>query len=308
MTEILSALAPVFLLILIGFVLRKKEVIPLAYWAPAEKLTYYLFFPALLVANGARADLTGIAVGPMAAVLVGGVLLVAALAVLAKGRLGLDGPAFTSVFQGSFRPNVYVGIAAASALFGEPGLTLFSVSIVILVPTVNLISVLALVRYGTAAGGRRGWRRAVVPVITNPLILACLAGALLNAAGLGLPPVVGPLLDVLGRAALPVGLMAVGAGLSLAALRAAGRLVAVTTVLKLGALPLFTLILSRAFGLDDLTAAVCLIYAALPCSASSYVLARQMGGDEKLIAGVITATTLAAVVTLPVWAIALGGR
>ncbi len=306
MIQILSALAPVFLLILIGFGLRKTGLIALAYWTPAEKLTYYVFFPALLIANGARADLGGIEVGPMAAVLIGGVGLVALAAVALKGPLGLAGPTFTSLFQGSFRPNVYVGVAAVSALYGEAGLTLISVAIVILVPTVNLISVLALARHGAGNAGRRGWRRAVVQVISNPLIIACLVGALLNAAGLGLPPVVAPLLDILGRAALPVGLMAVGAGLSWAALRAAGRLVALTTVLKLGVLPLVTLALGRLLGLDGLTATVCLIYAALPGSASSYVLARQMGGDEKLIAGIITATTVAAAATMPLWVTVAG--
>ena len=47
-------------------------------------------------------------------------------------------------------------------------------------------------------------------------------------------------------------------------------------------------------------AAVAVLYNGLPTSASSYVLARQMGGDGKLMAGIITATTLAAALTLPV--------
>ena len=95
--------------------------------------------------------------------------------------------------------------------------------------------------------------------------------------------------------------MAVGAGLDLAAARDHGRFVAMTTAIKLGALPLATLILCAVFGVDGLAATVSVMYASLPGSATSYVMARQMGGDSTLMAGIITATTIAAMAALPAW-------
>jgi predicted permease len=300
MTAIVLSLAPVFLLIVAGSVMKRAQWLPEAFWPAAEKLTYYVLFPALLVENTAKAALGNIAIGPMAAALILPILAVAGLVLLARPLIGTDGPSFTSVFQGSMRPNTYVGIAGAFAMFGEPGLTLTALAIVCCVPTVNVLGVAALIRFAPPAGGPRpGWRAVVLPVLRNPLIVAPFIGALLNASGVGSPPVIGPFLDILGKAALPVGLMAVGAGLNFAAVRPAGRLVAAASALKLLALPALTFAAGRLFGLDALALSVAVLYAALPVSASSYVLARQMGGNAPLMAGIITATTIAAALTLP---------
>lgn len=306
MTDILSALAPVFLLIGLGFALKRLKMVPDAFWAPAERLTFYLFFPALLVGNIAGAGTIGAEALPMAAALVIGVVFVAGMVSLLRPRLGLDGPGFTSVFQGSFRPNTYVGIAAAYALFGEAGLALMAIAVVAVVPLVNLLAVFALVRHGAPAGPAFRWRQAIGPAATNPIILACLLGVGLNLGDVGLPRLLAPFLDILGSAALPVGLMAVGAGLEFAAAREHARTVAMTTMVKLGVLPLATLILCAAFGVSGQAATVSVMYASLPGSATSYVMARQMGGDSTLMAGIITATTIGAMAALPAWVLAVG--
>lgn len=299
MTTIVLSLIPVFLLIVAGYVFKRTGWMPDAFWPAAERMTYFVFFPALLVQNTAKAHLAGIAIGPMAAALIGPLLLVSAVAVLLRPWLSADGPSFTSAFQGNIRPNTYLGIAGAAALYGDAGLTLTALAIVCCVPTVNLLSVAALLRFAPPASARSGWRTLAGTVLRNPLIVAPLIGAGLNASGIGSPPVIGPFLDILGRAALPVGLMAVGAGLDLAAVRPAGRLVAVTALVKLLVLPALTFAAGQLLGLGPLALAVAVLYATLPVSASSYVLARQMGGNAQLMAGIITATTLAAALTMP---------
>lgn len=304
MSEILGALVPVFVVILLGYLFRRFGIIADTFWEPAERATFYLFFPALLVANAAKADLGGLQVWPMLSALVGGILLVVGSTWFLRRPLGLDGPKFTSLIQGSVRPNVYVGVAAAVALYGDAGLTAVSLCVAVAVPLVNFISVVALIRYASPAGRPRGWRHVIVPVAQNPLIVACLLGLALNVTGIGLPPLIGPTLEILGRASLPVALLAVGAGLDLAAVRLAGRTVAVATALKLVALPVVTVVLCALIGVDDVAAAVAVLYATLPGSASAYVMARQMGGDAPIMAGVITATTLAAIVTMPLALIA----
>ena len=123
-----------------------------------------------------------------------------------------------SLLQGAIRPNTYVGLAAAYALFGNAGLTLAAAAIVAVIPLVNFISIIALLRWSGAMTRderlkKTGWGAAIVASLKNPIIVACVLGALLNFTGFGLPPVIGPILDILGSAALPLGLMAVGAGL-----------------------------------------------------------------------------------------------
>jgi len=306
MFDIVLSLAPIFALIMLGYALKHLAWVPEEFWVSAERMTYYIFFPALLISNTAKADLAGVDIGTLALALIIPLFFVSAASVLTRGLAKTDGPSFTSVFQGNIRPNTYVGIAAAFALFGDPGLTLTAVAIVLCVPTVNVFSVIALVRYASPPGTSFKLKQTVLPVLRNPLIIASLVGAAWNAGGIGSPPVVGPLLEILGRAALPVGLMAVGAGLDIAAVRPVGRLVVLAVTTKLAVLPALTFLTCWFFGVDALATGVCVSYAALPTSISSYVLARQMGGNAELMAGIVTATTLVAMATIPI-AIALLG-
>lgn len=306
MIHILGALTPVFAVILLGYLFKTWRFVPDAFWAAAERITFYVFFPSLLVVTTARAEITDLQVLPMVGALLGGILIVVALTFWLRLPLRLDGPSFTSLIQGSVRPNVYVGLAAAVALFGNDGLTLISLCVAAAVPLVNAISVIAMIRYASPDGNPVGWRSMIWPIAKNPMILACGTGLVLNGTGVGLPPFLGPLLEILGRASLPVGLLAVGAGLKLNAMRAAGRMVAATSGIKLLLLPILTFALSQWFGLDGLTATVPVLYASLPGSASAYVMARQMGGNTLIMAGSITLTTIAAAATIPLVLMALG--
>jgi malonate transporter len=197
-----------------------------------------------------------------------------------------------------------VGLAVAAGAHGRPGVSLAAICVAATVPLVNLLSVAVLSRYAAPSAARA--RAVAVAVATNPLILACALGILLNVSGLGLPPVLESLLAALGSAALPLGLMAVGAGLDLGAARSAGARVATAAASKLLLLPGLTAAALFAFGIGGTAYGVALLYASLPCSASAYVLARQLGGDAALMASIITVETLAAILTMPLVLTLLG--
>jgi hypothetical protein len=301
--SIIAGLAPVFAVILLGYVLRRRQALPDAFWPSAEQLTFYVFFPALLVTSTARARLADPALAGMVAAIVTAIVAVVAVVCLLRRSLRLDGPTFTSAVQSAIRPNVYVAIATAAALYGSDGLTTISLGIAAVVPLVNAVSVVVLVRHGgegSGAGRGIGAGSVARQVVRNPLIVACGVGIALNAAGLGLPPLIQPLLEILGRAALPLGLLAVGAGLDPAAIRGSGRVVAAAAVLKLLVLPALTMAICRLFAVEGLPAAAAVLLASLPVSASAYVMARQMGGNAPVMAATISVTTIAAVVTMPI--------
>ncbi len=299
MIAIFSALIPVFLMIALGYILKNRALISDSFWVPAEKITFYIFFPALLLINTAKADFGDIPVTPVILASASGVLIISGLTLWMRPRLGVDGPAFTSIFQGTIRPNVYLGIAAAVALYGSAGLTLISVCVAVMVPLVNVLSIIVLVRHASKSAKTPGWSQTLGPFARNPLILACGAGIILNVTGIGEPPLISPFLEILGCGALPIGLLAVGSGLDFTAMAQAGKTVALTTATKIIALPVVTFVTCHLFGVSDLSLTITVLYAALPISATSYVLARQMGGDTALLAGTITATTVAAMITMP---------
>ncbi|HSO41684.1 MAG TPA: AEC family transporter [Rhodospirillales bacterium] len=305
MSGTIAALFPVFAVIVLGYGLRRGRFVEDGFWAAAERITFYVFFPALLVSSTAKASLAGLDVGAIALALLGAIGLVLAIARALHGPLHLNGPAYSSLIQSAIRPNVYVAFSAAAALFGRDGLTAISLCIAVVVPAVNVISVYVLVRHGagpdTGTAAAAKWRRVVAGVAANPLVLACGAGFALNLTGIGLPPLVGPLLEILGQSSLAVGLLAVGAGLDLNALRQAGPGVAAASLLKLVVLPMTTWLLAFALDIEGIVLAAVVTTAAVPVSATAYVMARQMGGDAPVMAGAITATTLGAAITMPLF-------
>ena len=291
-----GALAPVFILIALGWLLRTRGFPGDQFWPAAERLVYFVLFPALLFLTTAAADLGALALLPLAGALIAAIGATVALTLALRPWLKIADAAFTSVLQGGIRCNTYVGLAAGSALFGELGLTIMGLVVFVVVTTVNVVSVVALIHYGRRAAGPRD---VLASVLRNPLIVACVLGFAGNALGAELPAVAYETLDVLARASLALGLLCVGAGLELAHLGRARLAAFATAALKLLVFPGATALACRVFGIDALSTAVAVLFTAAPISASSYVLARQLGGDAPMIAGLITMTTIAAVATMP---------
>lgn len=299
---VIAVILPVFLLIFLGFGLKRSGFLGEAFWEAAERLTYFLLLPALLLSTLAEAEFAGLGAGPMVLVIMAALLVMAMVLLALRPRLAPNGAAFTSVAQGSLRGNTYIGLAVAVGLFGARGLDAAAVAVAATVPLVNVLSVAALTRFAGAQPDFAGMLRAMA---RNPLILACAIGLLLNLSGLGLPGVIDEMLVLLGRGALPLGLLAVGAGLNVAAMRKTGRSLAAGLTLRLAALPLLTALGCWIVGLSGMAAAVAVLFNALPTATSSYILARHLGGDAQLMAGLITAQTGLAMLTLPLWLILL---
>ena len=299
MSVVVSALAPIFLVILAGVLFRRTLIPEDAHWIGLERLTYYVLFPALLIETLAKARL-GATVGLAGlvlflTVLIGGAILVAARQPLSR-LCNLDGPAFTSLFQAATRWNTLVALSLAGTLLGEVGVTVVAVAAIAMIPPLNVMSVAVLARY---AGARTDWRGMVEPLATNPFIWSVVIGILINLSGLTLPEVIMSFANILGRAALGAGLLLVGAGLRLETLVRPHRATWLSAFWKLVLVPALAAVLSVIAGVGGGALLATLICAGVPTAPNGYVLARQMGGDAPLLAQMITLHTVLAVFTLP---------
>jgi predicted permease len=290
-------LVPDFLLILCGFALCRWTALNRPLWDGVERLVYHVLFPVLLFTAiaGSRLEpraMAGLA-GSGLAVVGLGIGLAYALALLP----GVDRRLHASGAQTAFRFNSYVALALAERLAGTPGLAWTALLIALCVPLCNVAAVLPLARHGGAAAGRE--------ILRNPLILSTLGGLAFNLAGLQLPGVLQATLSRIGSAALPLGLMAVGAGLTLGALREGPWLAAALLAIRHLLLPAFAIALVLALGLPAAQQAVVVAFAALPTASSAYVLAARMGGHGGFTAGLVTVSTLLGMASLPLALLAL---
>ena len=287
----LLILLPDFALIALGYLVCRHTALNRSVWDGAERLVYYLLFPVLLFNAIMRYPITLSAV-----VQVGGV----GLAVVATGIVlayalrrvpGVDPLLHASGAQTAFRFNSYMALALAERLAGTQGVAWQAMLASLCVPLCNVAAVWPLARQGG-----HGYLK---ELSRNPLILATLAGLVANLAGLQLPEVATLTMSRIGAAALPLGLMAVGAGLRFGALRDGPWLAAGFMTIRHLALPAVAIALVISLRLPAPQQAVLVAFAAMPTASSAYVLASRMGGNGGYVAGLVTVSTLLAMAGLP---------
>lgn len=296
MDKVLAALAPVFLLILLGWAVRASRLLPAETFGAVNRFGYFVLYPAFLFSTIASASLAG----GEAMLFLGGVLAaflgVAAL-MLAMRPLFANGPAYTSVFQGATRWNGFAILAAAAEIFGPAGRTYIALAFGPSVLMLNIISVGVLARWGEKR--QPSLRFLASQIAGNPLVVSCIAGLAALVVRLPIPTPLADTLKLLGQAAMPVAVVCVGAGIDLGAARSARARVAVATAMKLLVAPAVFYLVVRAVGASATTAAMAVAVGATPTAAASYTLAREMGGDARLMAAIVSVTTLASFVTMP---------
>ncbi len=299
MIAVFEALFPVFALIILGAILKRRGPMGEEAWKGLAELCYFILYPALLVKTLSTADLSRVSISSYSATLISTVIIMTTILMVLRPLLkakGISGAAFTSLFQGVTRWHGFVALAVTGLLYADPGLTYIALTIAIFVPFLNFVNVVVLSIF---AGQSFSFRRLALQILRNPFISACAFGLTLNFTGLGIPRVAYSFLDILGGGGLGLGLLTVGAGLQFSLDFKDNLMVALGVILRLIAMPLLMYFSASLFGMDGLARTVAMIAAAVPTAASSYVLARQMGGDAALMANIITAQVLAAIITMP---------
>ncbi len=302
MTTLLLALWPLFALIVAGYFLRLRAFPSEEFWPGAERINYFVLFPALLFSSLATAPLDNPALPQLAGAVMLGLGLAWVGLLIAKRLRAWSAGRFGAITQGVLRFNTYLGLAAVGSLFGKEGLALAALMLALMVPTVNVMSVWAL----TAERGV-SVRGLLLPIAKNPLILACLTGALVNLSGLGLPGGTDRLLGLLAAASLPLGLLCVGAALKPQELGGEIPALGWNCAVRLLAVPVLAYGVAVVLGLPAMETTILVLFFALPTAPTAYVLTRQLGGDSHLMAGIITLQTLLAAASLPLVLTLLNG-
>jgi malonate transporter len=301
MLQTFLALAPIFLVIAVGWAAKTFWLREDRLWRPIEQLAYYLLIPAFIVHDLYNADLALLPFSRMLLAMLGAVLIVAALLIALRpflSRFLVKGDAgFTSVFQGSTRANFFITLAAAPILLPADGAALAIIAVAFFTVLVNILSVLVLARWGTQGEANLG--QLARKLVTNPFILAAASGLLLNASDIAVPRVIDSTVGLLAGAGVPVALLTAGAGLRLASVGAHLPGILAASVAKLMLMPVIAVGLGVLLGLEASILALLVLFHSQPTATTSYVLARQMGGDHELMAATLTCQTLIGILTVP---------
>ena len=297
------------MVITLGLYIRRSGLVPEAQWEGINSLAYWLFFPALVLDILINADLnsiplTGVTMVFLLTTVTLGVLSISAWPFL-KAFLNTSGPVFSSLFQTSNRWNAFIALAIVAKLYGEDSIAVVAVAMAVVIPLVNFESVLVLNIF--ASKHKLPIQQMLLNVFKNPLLVASLVGISLNLAAV---PIYQPLLttlDIVGRPALGVGILAVGAGLRIRYLYKPSAVAVFAVVMKLLAVPLVVFFWCLVFSIEGEVRMVALVCASVPTAMNGYILALKLGGDAELYASIATLQTLVSAITIPLvlWAAAV---
>lgn len=300
MIAVFNALIPVIAIILLGMLLRRTPLFTDESWLGFENLCYFVLFPALLIKTLATARIASTELLLFSAMVLfaifGMSLLLLLFQPLMRRWLGIGGPAFTSLFQGATRWHGFIALSIVGLLYGDEGVAYMAIIMAVIIPPLNVINVSVLARF---TDGDSGLGEVLHKLLKNPFIIACVIGAVLNLTGIGLPSQIFSLFDILGGGALGLGLLTVGAGLHFSLVLDHRLLVSFGAAIRLLGMPMLMFLGAWLFGIEGMPRTVAVIAAAVPTASTSYILARQMGGDAPLMANLITVQVIVAAVTLP---------
>ncbi len=299
MVEIVSSIGTVFALILLGSVIRLKMITGDEYWFFADKLVYWILFPSFLFYKTSTINITVELILPISQTLVAGMLLSVAIVWVASCWFKFDQKACSSIVQASGRHNTFIALAIAEKLFGEHGLLIATLSTAILIPVTNIAIVVALVII-LNKGQQQLFKKITGDLIRNPLLIAIFFGLLFNYLNLKDVLMLHDITALLGSATLPIVLLCIGASMRFEGLKQTLPALILASIGKFLIFPGIVLFLLFKTAVPADIAIIAIIYATVPTAASGYALARQMGGDYRLIASIITNQTLISFVTLPV--------
>ena len=296
MEHIINTLIPIFTLIILGYTFKHLRFPSTEFWPMADKFTYYVLMPSLLIYKLARANIDIHHTINMVATTLLAITIVFFTLMVLNFFLKYEGKAFTSIMQGGIRFNSYVFLAFVDSVYGDKGLVYAAIILAFAIPYLNVLCISTFAIY--TQRGEFSFKSFFKTIIKNPLIGACVIGGAINISGVYVPMTLLKTLSLLSAAALPIGLLSVGVGLEFKHLKSAKSELISSTFAKLIYFPAIIYGVGLLFGLHGMMLSVCVIFGAMPTAVSGYILARELGGDTTLMASIITVQTLACMGTI----------
>ena len=294
----INTVLPVFLIILLGIFLKKKEIINENFISLSSYLVFKVSLPALVFIKISQTNFTQVFDPREVLLLFGGSLLFYIISWILSIILIKDLKSRGSFIQGSFRGNIaIIGLAIVFNVFGESGLTRGAILLAFAIPLFNTISVIALV-VPLHQGAKGATRKIISTLFTNPLILAVIFALPFSLFNIYLPVIAQKTLSYLSKMTLPLALIGVGGSLSFHSLKEKLSFSIIATIIKILLIPVTVSLAAYYVGIRNESLGILFIVSGVPTAIASFIMAKSMHNDSHLAANIILLTTLGSVITI----------
>lgn len=296
---LLNNLFPVFALLFLGMVLKRSNITNEGFLKTSDKLIYYIFFPVMLFWKIGNASLDFSADADLYLAVILAVLIIFSLSTLIGKLFRIPSFQMGSYSQSCFRFNTYVGVAIVMNALGDPGIQCFGILIGIIIPVINILIVIVLIWH---SGNNSSFQERIIGIarelITNPLVLGCLAGIIYAKTINTFPVFLDNTFNLMSMITLPLALLSIGALLTFDTLRKHLKVSLLAAVFKLVLLPCVGYALLQTFNVTGIQFKTGMVFFALPTSTALYVLSAQLNSDTELASASIVLSTALSFISL----------
>ena len=287
----INAVAPLFILLFFGYVLKKRDFISGGFVSSGNKFVFYIGLPAALFRSVYSAELGELLDWRFAAFALGASLgaffiiwLIAALFIKERPIVG----AFT---QGAFRGNfAFLGMPLLISIAGEAGEARAALILAFVLPMYNICSILVLAACSGSAQ-KVGFKTVAFVILKNPFIIAIALAFAAQLAGIRLPFLLNQSVGYVANMATPLALICLGAGMYFQGFDAKFKYALTASLIKVVALPILFVTAGYMMGFRGYDIAALLVLGGIPSAIAGYTMVVQMGGDSYVAATIIVLST-----------------
>ncbi len=300
--EVLSITAPIFIVIAIGFLIRKKNIISEDGVSLLNKLAYNIGLPALFFLSITNYDLGDIFNIQIIKVIYLTYAISILLSVLINLAIRRSGKTKGAIIVSSFRCNMaFVGFPIVLAAYGDLALAKASLVVIFLVP-VNIIATVIIFKFYNRRGKSIEIRGMLLSLVKDPIIIGTLLGILFSYFRIPVPEVFHDSLDIISAMTVAMALISIGASFRFVHLKNDFKIVSYTGFNKLILLPAVAFILSTfVFKVEAFDRNVMVILFATPLAVAAYIMAKELRSNHQLLASALILTTIASALTISAW-------
>jgi len=291
-----NVVAPLILYMGVGALLRKSGIVDVHAFRGANNIVFYTALPLLCFRAIAASDLSAVVESPFLLYSIIGILLLYTLASIIVPRVCKVNQRRSVLIMGAFRSNDAIfGLGVATALLGEDHMALMALAIALSVPLFNVLSVISVEHY---QGGATNFWRLLFRILTNPVLLGCLAGFIASWVHLELPEVLATPVKGIASLTTPLAFIALGGTMTFDALKKNRVAVTVVSLLRLLLIPIVALTVFLLLGFRGEPIVVALIIFGAPVAMATYTMSAGMGADDELAGSLVAVTSILSIVTM----------
>ena len=293
-----SAVIPIFLIMLLGFVVRRLNIIDDSVTRQMNALVFRIALPVMLFNNVHGSDYSQLLDLKFIAFLIISIIIFFFICWIIAAKLIGDNKKKGSFIQGSFRGNyVILGVALSTELLGfTPAIVVTGIVIVVLL--FNTLSVIILTVYGGKTNESENALKTITKsIVTNPLIIGIFIGIVMTMLNMELIPLLRTPVDMVSSLANPLALLVIGASLDFSKIKDRMKHTLIASTMKLIIMPVVFIPLAIWAGISTEGVVVLFVLYAAPTAIVSYVMASQMGTDEHLASSIVIFTSMASILT-----------